>query len=133
MKQLLAVYGTLKQGYGNHVYIREAQLPFIGNMVTKDPAFFMYGGGFPIVTDDVHEHQISVEVYEFEDEQQITGIDRLEGHPRWYRRKQFTFVDAVGNEHTAWMYVMRDGEHGRAAAHPSVTIQDNVATWGRYA
>jgi gamma-glutamylcyclotransferase (GGCT)/AIG2-like uncharacterized protein YtfP len=59
------------------------------------------GGGFPVVyPTDNQESVITVEVFEVED---VMPLDRLEGHPRWYRRVQ---VPTVHGE--AWIYLMQD-------------------------
>lgn len=95
MGRILAVYGTLKAAYGNHRLIQQAGLKPLGRAYTNEPAFFMQGGGFPYVYNPVPEEigeRIRVELYEFDNEEQIESIDRLEGHPNWYRRTPFQFI-----------------------------------------
>lgn len=142
---LLAVYGTLKRPYGNHRLIVDAKLPFVGTAITNSSGFMMEGGGFPIVYEGEDEQmgdRIFVELYRFEDEDQITRIDNLEGHPDWYTRKPFEFSIVESEEFLegqpvqAQMYVM-ELDHSRkfreARYHETVIRNEEtkVATWER--
>lgn len=139
-QRLLAVYGTLKRGYGNHHLIVHKNLQFFGTAVTKDPAFTMFGGGFPIVTEEP-KHHVSVELFSFDNDHDIEMIDRLEGHPNWYVRKPFTFVtgkltndgDYEEGEIVAEMYVMPSARCGRRDVehleHPTVNVVNGIAKW----
>lgn len=84
---LVFVYGSLKQGFRNHHFLTGARL--IAKTSTE-PAFSMYQygdfGGFPgVVAAGVTS--VSGEVYEV-DAETLAHLDRLEGHPRFYRRTQ---------------------------------------------
>ena len=73
---LLAVYGTLKKGQGNHRYLEGAE--FVGPHVTE-PDYTMYSlGGFPCVTLK-GETPITTEIYKVTDEKMLASINRLEG------------------------------------------------------
>lgn len=90
--RLLAVYGTLKAGYGNHRLINTWKL--FGKAVSVDDNFYMTPtqGAFPIVYTLPHNgSRVSVELYEVPSEEALGPVDRLEGHPDWYLRtpKQF--------------------------------------------
>ena len=93
----LFVYGTLKQGHGNHKYfLSKAKL--LGKFITP-PKYTMYSlGGFPGVI-DAGETSIHGEVYEVTDEE-FARIDRLEGYPSMYTRKQ---IDTDYGK--AWIYI----------------------------
>lgn len=99
------VYGTLKEGHGNHDYFLAGN-PGVEKLgrcyVTGD--FAMYSNGaFPIVTqgdNSMAAHHIVGEVYEI-DEETLDALDALEGHPDWYRRVK---VETPWKK--AWMYVM---------------------------
>lgn len=73
----VAVYGSLRQGMGNHGLLRGQT--FLGETVTDEP-FAMYSlGGFPKVT--LHGAKVCpivVEVYDV-DEQGLIALNRLEG------------------------------------------------------
>lgn len=77
-KYLLAVYGTLKRGFGNHYLLEEKNNKFLGKFVTK-PEFTMYSlGGYPTITRE-GKTSLHVEVYEI-DEQTLRNVYRLEGY-----------------------------------------------------
>lgn len=99
------VYGTLKQGFGNHEYYlgNNEAVKYLGRCyITGD--FRMYSNGaFPIVTagsDPDRRAHIVGEVYEI-DEYTLDALDALEGHPEWYQRIK---VDTPFRK--AWVYTM---------------------------
>jgi gamma-glutamylcyclotransferase (GGCT)/AIG2-like uncharacterized protein YtfP len=99
------VYGTLKEGHGNHDYFLAGNdgVEKLGRCyVTGD--FDMYtNGAFPIVTQgtcDERKAHILGEVYEV-DSDTLDALDSLEGHPDWYCR-----VKVPTPWKKAWMYVM---------------------------
>ena len=73
----VAVYGSLRQGMGNHGLLRGQE--FVGTTVTDEP-FAMYSlGGFPkVVLRGEKVCPIVVEVYNV-DEQGLVALNRLEG------------------------------------------------------
>lgn len=109
------VYGTLKEGHGNHDYFfaGNPEIEKLGRCyITGD--FAMYSNGaFPILTqgDDPDARECIVgEVYEV-DEVTLDGLDALEGHPDWYRR-----VKVETPFKKAWVYVMPKNDGYPAAA-----------------
>lgn len=81
---LLATYGTLKQGFGNHGVIKDCN--FIGKCTTN-PEFTMYSvGWFPGI---IHNGKTSIqlEVYEVTDENTARRLDQLEGYPNLYDKE----------------------------------------------
>jgi len=101
---LVAVYGTLKKGRGNSSLLSASA--FMGMQMLE--GFVMYSaGGFPVIYRQ-EGNFIFIEVYEV-DEATLTGsLDRLEGHPTWYRRE---LVDTVFGD--AWIYIMLDTRYQR--------------------
>lgn len=97
----LAVYGTLKNGFGNHHVLGDVKT-FIGAGKTKDN-FYMNGMGVPVVW----KHPVApvcVEVYEVP-ETQLTGrIDALESNGYYYNREKTTITMGDGSEEEAWLY-----------------------------
>lgn len=104
----VAVYGSLKRGFGNHRLI-EGQT-FINNGFTMNDGYTMYSlGAFPGVVED-GDSDIQVELYEVDDAG-LERLDRLEGHPTFYCRKQVNIVGRDDSVHYAWMYIYQ-GETG---------------------
>lgn len=79
------VYGTLKQGYGNHGVLGNSK--FIGKAFTESPDYLLYDGGFPwaVYEEDKGIGRIVGEVYEIDDEITLHNLDRLEGVPYMYQ------------------------------------------------
>lgn len=115
----IAVYGSLRKYRGNHRIIQHS------TQLTQEIVFIPYKmvslGGFPglIPTDMAHCHNITIEVYEVDD-QTYKDVERLEGYPRFYQRD--TISTSVGN---ADIYVL---ENEGYAAHPEVEDGD----WNNY-
>lgn len=73
---LIAVYGTLKKGFGNHRILESSK--FLGTDNTKE-TFEMYSfGGFPAIVEGGDKH-IFIEVYSTSDENVLRRLDQLEG------------------------------------------------------
>jgi len=99
----VAVYGTLKRGYGNHVAISHNDGQHLIDTVTAEP-YLMLDGGFPMVVRDSHSHpeaaQIRVQVYNV-NETAKEWMDRIEGHPNFYERLP---TPVLGLDEPVWMY-----------------------------
>lgn len=115
----VAVYGTLRQGQGNHGRIN--QDPICEAQFHHKKMFSL--GGFPIVIQtDEETDTVVAEVYAL-DEKQLASCDRLEGHPDWYERKIVANIQGElvpdGKVHPVWMYIMPDGKYPHAPHIPS--------------
>lgn len=106
--QLVAVYGTLKQGFGNHRLLANSN--FIGSGTTSNK-YRLCISGLPFMIAGEHEegNNVAVELYDcnpFE----MYDLDLLEGHPRFYKREK---VDVSVNDKTysAWVYFVPDNKH----------------------
>lgn len=130
MKSMLFVYGTLKRGEGNHYHLEKAV--FIGEDSIQGVLFDL--GPFPAAVDllSVPPHirsratgRINGEVYEVTNEI-ITRLDRLEGHPTFYRRdvvdgKLTYLMPWKGLEHRQ-VRLMPDGSWSSRGRNRGVTI-----------
>jgi len=76
------VYGTLLKGEGNHGLLEDAL--FLGEVTTLPIYTLVHLGGFPGLLTSGRQG-VRGEVYEV-DAQQLWKLDRLEGHPGFYRR-----------------------------------------------
>lgn len=80
----IAVYGTLRYGYGNHGLIKDCDFLGYGHTAAK---MRLCIEGLPYVIRGKHKggHNVEVEVYSVSDEV-LRNVDNLEGHPTFYRR-----------------------------------------------
>lgn len=139
MTTRIFVYGTLKRGYGNNYHIENAK--FIGPAISVQPVYKMGTGGFPIVWEDGEGGAfLKGEVYEVNDAE-LADCDRLEGHPRSYKREERTFNLLPSDSPTypgdnrplpltAWVYLWQGNEQSRRRWRP-VEPKDNVLDWER--
>ena len=78
---LVAVYGTLKKGFGNHRIIEHCE--YIGSDLLE--GFDLYDlGPFPGVNKG--DNKVFVEIYQVEDKDTKIALDRLEGYPDLYTK-----------------------------------------------
>lgn len=96
----IAVYGTLREGYGNHGYVRNATKIGIGTTKEK---YTMFASGIPFVDKATPTSTIVVEVYDVSDED-MPSVDRLEGHPYVYKRESIDVIMENGEEVQAELY-----------------------------
>lgn len=82
----VAVYGTLKFGYSNYRHYLTSS-KFIGEGVTKDKYPLIIKGLPYLIEERGKGHNVEVDVFRVSDTV-LEELDRLEGHPNWYRRKQ---------------------------------------------
>ena len=88
-RTLVFVYGTLLVGERNHRHLTGARL--VGEARTK-PAFWLHDlGPFPALVAG-GEHAVLGEVYAV-DEAVLAALDRLEDHPRLYRRTSIVLAN----------------------------------------
>jgi|TARA_B110000967_G_C18848623_1_gene543370 gamma-glutamylaminecyclotransferase len=98
---LVFVYGTLREGYGNHIYLHTSKK--IGEAKTAEK-YSMYEAGIPFVYKNKASVAITGEVYEVSNDS-LYLMDMLEGHPYQYRREIIEVVLNESNEvKKAWLY-----------------------------
>jgi gamma-glutamylaminecyclotransferase len=96
------VYGTLKKGFSNHSIIMTS--PFVKEAATKPEFTMITLGGFPGILANGNTSIIG-EVYEVS-EFTLDRLDKLEGHPNWYRRTPITLLD--GDEVETYIYLHKE-------------------------
>ena len=83
----LFVYGTLKQGFGNHRWYLNRPPLLKATLNGWEMASL---GGFPAISPSEKEEQkVQGEIYEITPND-LTALDRLEGYPHMYKRKKVT-------------------------------------------
>ena len=117
MKEMVVVYGSLRQGLHNN--------PVMGKDAIKlgtcrFDGFIMHSlGGFPCVYKKSKSSVVG-EVWVVPPNVLEGSLDRLEGHPDWYRREQ---VETPYGK--AWIYVMHDQRY-----HDNPVVEHG--DWKRY-
>lgn len=105
-RHIVAVYGTLKRGHGNHRLLSNAKFLGTGHTQNRYP---MFGDGIPFLVNKPNVgNWIVVEAYEVSTKE-LQALDRLEQHPHWYERVQLpvTIVGYTGTlSLTAWVYTI---------------------------
>lgn len=99
---VVAVYGTLKRGHGNyHRYLTGST--FIGSGKTNEKYPLLVQGLPYLIEEKGVGHNVKVDVFKVS-EKVFKSLDVLEGHPKWYRRKQVKIKMDNGKVITAWVY-----------------------------
>lgn len=101
-ENLIAVYGTLKKGYSNYQsYLKSSK--FVGSGVTKDK-YPLVISGLPYMVDEKGlGHNVEVDVFKVSNAT-FNDLDQLEGHPKWYKRRETKIKMSNGKELTCWLY-----------------------------
>ncbi|MBE2180195.1 MAG: gamma-glutamylcyclotransferase [Chthoniobacterales bacterium] len=106
---LLFVYGTLKRGLGNHRVMRDAEGEFLAEVRTEDRLPLVIDG-LPYLLDmPGRGHCVEGELYRVTSAEGWARLDRLEGHPRFYRRRVIGVVEENGRRREAWAYFLVRG------------------------
>lgn len=98
--QLVAVYGTLKEGFGNHRLLKNTEK--LGEFKTNPIFTMLHLGGFPAIIED-GSTEIFCEIYNVTENDVLKSLDRLEGYPNFYNRKT---IDTPWGK--AWIYYLDD-------------------------
>ncbi len=101
---LVAVYGTLKKGYSNYQrYLRSSNHIASGVTAKKYPLVVK---GLPyLIEREGLGYNVEVDVFSVSDDT-LRDLDSLEGHPKFYERKQAEVV-TKGKRYTCWIYFNR--------------------------
>ena len=95
------VYGTLMEGFGNHMYLSDSAK--ICNATTHEK-YTMYANGVPFVVKNIPSVNISGELYKVDHEVLAYNLDTLEGHPDFYRREVVEVNGDNEKMYEAWLY-----------------------------
>ena len=109
MKKLVAVYGSLRQGFGNNMLLRNSE--YLSTEVLEGEYTMLDLGAFPGVILE-GDTPITVEIYSVDDAT-FLDLDHLEGYPTFYNRLQVKTSQGM-----AWMYFL-EGEQWTNTYIPS--------------
>lgn len=98
---VVAVYGTLKRGFGNY-YSYLTRSTFLGSGQTKHKYPLVVSGLPYLIEKKGQGHNVAVDVFKVDDDT-FRRLDMLEGHPKWYIRKQIPIM-INRREVMAWIY-----------------------------
>lgn len=133
-RHLVFVYGSLKSGCYNNLHLATATP--MGPARTVERYLLLDGRAFPFLINPAHLAakadlsgwigHVKGELYAVDDATLAT-LDRLESHPRFYKREEVavTFAEpAVGVQAMPWVYFLNtngrrfDPTHGAAVCRP---------------
>lgn len=97
---LVAVYGTLRKGFGFSGALASSKFITKGKTTEK---MTLRISGYPTVSKDEKTSQIVVEVYEI-NELVLKHLDFIEGHPNYYKRELTQISGDDGKSYEAWLY-----------------------------
>ncbi len=126
---LVAVYGSLKEGYPNHRLLSASSSPLVGAGLTVDKfamrSFTAFPGLIEIEPDKPEAANVEVEVY-LVDSSTFSRLDGLEGYPSFYNRKEVGIKLEDGSEVTAWIYILSDKYSDENLIMPNT---DGILSW----
>lgn len=106
MDHLVFVYGTLKRGYALNQALSRSL--FISKATTGPQYTLLSGPMFPFL---VERKGIGArgELY-MVDDKTLQDLDRIEGHPNFYKRQKIKVRDEFGRELEAFAYIHPDNK-----------------------
>ena len=125
--QVVAVYGSLKRGFGNFGCMERANGIFIGKATSVDSNLIMEGCGYPFLIKDDSDlaGKVAVELFVVGTSGLIGALDSLEGHPKFYKREKQQFIREIDGESVeAWVYIYQGSILGDESLK-----ENGVFTW----
>lgn len=113
MDKLVAVYGSLRKGFGNHRVLGDSE--FVVQTTLEGDYRMISLGGFPGVMETKAKKSTSivVEVYRVTDDYTAKSLDMLEGFrgkgcDNFYDREEVTLANGMVSE----IYLLREEDYG---------------------
>lgn len=123
----IAVYGSLREGMGNHKWhLANSQTKKLSTEVVNIPFKMIDMGGFPGLLMDDTNHSVVIETYEVTPSI-YRGIERLEGYPRFYNRQPIE--TSAGTADIYYLNQSTEGFAERYDGYPSVNIENGAFDW----
>jgi gamma-glutamylaminecyclotransferase len=106
-------YGTLKSGkYFHNEYLGGDKSNFLGT-AKASLDYSMYIDGLPHLVKESTDKPVQGELYEV-DEAVLASLDKLEGHPVYYRREIIEVFDDQNERKLAWAYIRNVNFKGKS-------------------
>lgn len=108
----VAVYGTLKRGFGNYERLlsRPHEATFVGKGHTTS-RYPLEVRGIPYLYEQTGKgHHVKVDIF-LVNKTTLDRLDTLEGHPSWYKRKM-VWISTTGGKRKCWVYFMQGEPEG---------------------
>lgn len=119
--KLYAVYGTLRQGFGNYKRLLDNKdCTYLGTQRTSADFKMVSLGGFPGVIPG-GDQEVTIEVFQVNNPQIEKSLDYLEGYPRFYQK-----MTIKTNWGKADMYILSEEEYGHLTIVKSGDWSDYV-------
>ena len=100
-QEILFIYGSLKRGFHNHTHLLGvAKYAGLGATLEK---YALYVNGSPAVIKHEKISKIFGELFVIHS-LTLEDIDRIKGHPNWYRREKVEILAENGRVVLAWVY-----------------------------
>ena len=121
---VVAVYGTLKKGYSNYNhYLRNSK--YVGNGKTQDRYPLLIEGLPFVVNKKGVGHNVEVDVFKVSNSK-LADLDKLEGHPRWYKREVIPVKLKSGKVIKCWLYFNDKTINKNTTFHKTYTQSSNA-------
>ena len=120
--KIIAVYGSLRKGMGNHGLISHSTM--IERRTVQLPYKMISLGGFPGLVKDETPNDIVIELYEV-DQPTYARVERLEGYPTFYDKYAFELPEY---ESPVEIYVLN--EEGNRNYYNSSS--EHISDWTKY-
>jgi gamma-glutamylcyclotransferase (GGCT)/AIG2-like uncharacterized protein YtfP len=127
---LAFVYGSLKEGFGNHGVLGDSPLEGKASLISNSKLVSL--GSFPaVVKDQLEDTAILGEVYKVDDKA-LTRLDRLEGNGSFYNRElRDITMSENGAQRKAWVYFLMS-DYGEEVNHLAIDSSNRkVYSWTR--
>jgi len=124
---LVAVYGTLKKDYSNY-YSYLTSSKYLGGGQTKDKYPLVIKGLPYLIEEKGNGHNVEVDIFKVSGTV-LTQLDRLEGHPNWYRRKQIDIQTIDGKVLKCWTYFNLRERSDREVHHKTYVQKPYQFSW----
>ena len=120
--KIIAVYGSLREGMGNHSLISHSQM--VERRTVQLPYKMISLGSFPGLITDEKLNDIVIELYEV-DQPTYARVERLEGYPNFYDKYAFLLPEY---EFPVEIYVLNQKDERGSYKSEGEHIQD----WVKY-